>query len=168
MSELCIEEYLVDSEKEWFGRFRSARLHKQGKSISIVSETTLRDEGSEVGEGDEIPRAPVVKNHHDEFQLGDTYKYPRALRKWLQLRIGDWPIYSFLLAFGQIIAANSYQITLLTGTVGQTANKLYVVASIYLVTSVIWWFLFRRFKCVYVLSSPFLLYGSAVSTPLSS
>jgi alpha-1,3-glucan synthase len=42
----------------------------------------------------------------------------------MQMRIGDWPLYSFFLAFGQIIAANSYQITLLSGEVGQTAEAL--------------------------------------------
>lgn len=79
----------------------------------------------------------------------------------MQTRLGDWPVYSLLLAFGQIIAANSYQITLLTGEVGQAAGKLYVIASIYLLTSIMWWFVFQKFKSVYVLSLPFLFYGLA-------
>lgn len=79
----------------------------------------------------------------------------------MQMRIGDWPVYSFFLGFGQIIAANSYQITLLTGEVGQAASKLYVVASIYLVTSMIWWGVFRTFKSVVALSTPFVFYGAA-------
>ena len=62
---------------------------------------------------------------------------------------------------GQIIAANSYQITLLTGQVGQTAGKLYIVASIYLLTSIIWWIAFRRLKSLYTLTTPFALYGLA-------
>ena len=62
---------------------------------------------------------------------------------------------------GQIIAANSYQITLLTGSVGQAADKLYTIASIYLAGSLIWWFLYRRLQTVYVLSLPFAFYGSA-------
>jgi len=66
-----------------------------------------------------------------------------------------------LLAFGQIIAANSYQITLLTGEVGQSASKLYVVVSIYLVTSIGWWVLFRRLPSRWCLSLPFLFYGLA-------
>ena len=79
----------------------------------------------------------------------------------MQVRIGDWPAYSFFLGLGQIMAANSYQITLLTGEVGQTASKLYVVASIYLATSVCWWILFRRFASRLSLSLPFLFYGLA-------
>ncbi len=101
----------------------------------------------------------------DQFLLGEDYKPPTGLKKWMQMRIGDWPLYSFFLAFGQIIAANSYQITLLTGEVGQTAEKLYVIASIYLVTSIGWWFVFRGFKSIYALSVPFIFYGLAVSSP---
>ena len=62
---------------------------------------------------------------------------------------------------GQIISANSYQITLLTGEVGQTAEKLYVLATIYLVFSLLWWGLFRRLQSVYVLSLPYAFYGLA-------
>lgn len=77
------------------------------------------------------------------------------------MKTGDWPVYTLFLAFGQIISANSYQVTLLTGTVGESADKLYAVASIYLVTSIIWWILYRRIASVYVLSSPFAFYGLA-------
>lgn len=62
---------------------------------------------------------------------------------------------------GQIIAATSYQITLLTGQNGQKASSLYIVASIYLVASLFWWLLFRTMKSIYLLSLPFLLYGLA-------
>ena len=60
-----------------------------------------------------------------------------------------------------MIAANSYQITLLNGTVGETATQVYVIASIYLVASLGWWFLYRRLQTVYVVSLPFVFYGLA-------
>lgn len=62
---------------------------------------------------------------------------------------------------GQILAANSYQITLLSGEVGQAATKLYIVASIYLASSLTWWALFRTFKSVHVIALPFICYGLA-------
>ena len=62
---------------------------------------------------------------------------------------------------GQILAANSYQITLLSGEVGQTATKLYIVASIYLASSLLWWGCFRAFKSVFVVALPFIFYGIA-------
>lgn len=79
----------------------------------------------------------------------------------MQVQIGNWPVYTLFLSFGQIISANSYQVTLLTGSVGQSAEKLYAIASVYLVTSILWWIFFRRFKAVVVLSTPFIFYGLA-------
>lgn len=172
--QMCIEDYLVKSEKKWFDRFRDARLgrtpgqsrtHSPAPSMFHKSRAPS-PEGSIFNEpldGGSSSNESTGKEGGDQFLLGDDYRPPTGLKKWMQMRIGDWPLYSFFLAFGQIIAANSYQITLLTGTVGQSAEKLYVIASIYLVTSVLWWFCFRWLKSVYVLSIPFVFYGLAVS-----
>ena len=62
---------------------------------------------------------------------------------------------------GQIIAANSYQMTLLTGEYGKAADKLYVIAAIYMAATLIWWYLYRRVEAVYVVSLPFAVYGLA-------
>jgi alpha-1,3-glucan synthase len=49
----------------------------------------------------------------------------------------------------------------LTGEYGKAADKLYVVAAIYIIATLIWWYLFRRVKALYVVSLPFALYGLA-------
>ncbi|KAL3470643.1 hypothetical protein BJX99DRAFT_264045 [Aspergillus californicus] len=161
-SQLCIEEYLEKSEKKWFDRFRDAKL---GRTTSSVFRTKV--EGSspmatitndEVGSRESGSDAP---GHLDEFALGNDYVPPSGLRKWMQVRIFDWPIYSFILGLGQIIAANSYQITLLTGEIGQRPEKLYGIATVYLISSIVWWILFRYYKSAVVLSLPWLLYGLA-------
>jgi len=79
----------------------------------------------------------------------------------LSIRVGDWPVYSFILALGQIISGNSYQVVLLAGEAGQTANQLYIIAGTYAVTSVLWWLLFRRLTALYSLSLPWFFYGLA-------
>lgn len=66
-----------------------------------------------------------------------------------------------MLAAGQIIASNSYQITLLTGEIGQSAEKLYAIAGIYLVWSLVWGVLTRYVRLLYLLTTPFFLYGLA-------
>ena len=170
--QLCIEDYLVKSEKKWFDRFRDARLgrtpghsrHASPAPSMFKKARAPSPTGSIFGDFDHhVDEDGKRESIDDQFLLGIDYRPPTGLRKYMQLRIGDWPVYSFFLGFGQIIAANSYQITLLTGTVGQTAEKLYVIASIYLVTSIMWWFCFRSLKSIYVLSIPFLFYGLAVS-----
>ncbi|KAL3447555.1 hypothetical protein BJX65DRAFT_92734 [Aspergillus insuetus] len=162
-SQLCIEEYLEKSEKKWFDRFRDAKLGRNQSPSSSVFHSKFEGSSPMAISNDEVgsresgspPRRP------DEFLLGNDYVPPSGLRKWMQVRIFDWPIYSFILGLGQIIAANSYQITLLTGEVGQRPEKLYGIATVYLVSSIIWWFLFRFCKSVVVLSLPWLLYGLA-------
>ncbi|PIG87989.1 hypothetical protein AARAC_004507 [Aspergillus arachidicola] len=164
-SQLCIEEYLMKSEKKWFDKFRDARLGRnqspassifqtKGENNTPMSSISHEDLGSNESGSD--PRA-----EKDEFLLGRDYVPPSGLRKWMQIRIFGWPVYSFFLGLGQIIAANSYQITLLAGENGQTAGKLYGIATVYLVTSIIWWFFFRFFKSVFVLSIPWFLYGAS-------
>jgi len=101
------------------------------------------------------------KENADQFLLPQDYQAPTGVRRLMMYKIGDWPIYSFFLALGQIIAANSYQITLLTGEIGETASKLYVVACIYLAASLVWWFAFRRFALIYTLTLPWFFYGLA-------
>ncbi|EXJ79989.1 alpha-1,3-glucan synthase [Capronia epimyces CBS 606.96] len=168
-SAACIEEFLVKSEKKWFNTYRNAKLgryngsyahssfqaHRESRATSAAG--SIYEENSEHSSGNEHDRSNLT----DEFLLGTDYVAPSGLKKWMQLRVGDWPVYAFFMAFGQIIAANSYQITLLTGEVGQTADKLYAIASIYLVTSICWWILFRRFSSVVCLSLPFFFYGLA-------
>lgn len=100
-------------------------------------------------------------SHSDLWGLRTSFKPPSGFKLMMQRKVGDWPIYSFFMAFGQIIAASSYQITLLSGTVGQTPERLYTISSIYLATSVCWWLMYRTLKSVYVLSFPFLFYGLA-------
>lgn len=53
------------------------------------------------------------------------------------------------------------QITLLTGQNGQSAERLYIISSIFLGATLFWWILSRYIKSYILLSTPFLLYGAA-------
>ena len=150
-STLCIEEYLEKSEKQWFNRLHNARMSRSnipGAPKALLAAGTIY-EGLETNESVE------------QFLLPANYAPPKGIRRLLVYKIGDWPVYSFLLALGQILAANSYQITLISGQVGQTATHLYIIASVYLATTLMWWFLFRHFCARWCLSLPWAFYGLA-------
>lgn len=157
---LCIEEYLTMSEKDWFSRFRNVKMGKSAASTpaSSVFRLPMATEDASNHSTDNLDNTDL---RADQYLLAEDYEPPTGIKKVLMTRIGQWPLYSFLLAFGQIIAANSYQITLLTGQVGEAAEKLYVLASIYLVSSIAWWMIFRTCKSVFVLAIPFAFYGMA-------
>ena len=170
--QLCIEEYLVESEKEWFNRFHQVKMGKSAprsrsaaRSRSGTPASSLRIPWGQASQdvpsptpGADGPQSPSITG---EFLLDNDYKPPTGIRRLLQKKVGDWQLYCFILAFGQIIAANSYQLTLLTGQNGQSGTQLYIIASIYLAASAIWWVLFRLIKQVYLLSLPFVIYGLA-------
>ena len=101
---LCVEEYLVKSEKDWFNRFRNVKMGKSAASTpassifrmgrdspagSIVTESQGSDGGSD--------------NGADQFLLQENYRPPTGLKKFLLRRIGDWPLYSMLLAFVSLL-----------------------------------------------------------------
>ncbi|VBB80612.1 Putative Glycoside Hydrolase Family 13/Glycosyltransferase Family 5 [Podospora comata] len=186
-NELCIETFLKRSEKEWFARYRDAKLGRYreshigspgsrpesrnglgGRNESVVSRGRQRHRSmTPSGLARSVFETSPPGNGggggmvDDEFLLGDGYRAPTGLKRIMSIRIGDWPIYSFFLALQQVISVSSYQIVLLTGETNQTPEKLYMVAATYMATSLIWWALERHFKSVYSLSAPWFFYGLA-------
>ncbi|CAZ80440.1 unnamed protein product [Tuber melanosporum] len=148
--DLCIEEYLMKWEKKWFNEMRLRKLGMSSPNISRSDVTTMA-EGSR----------SASPSGWDDLMEVQGFKPPTGLKRFMMRKIGDWPLYSFFLAIGQIIAANSYQITLLTDQVSLTADRLYVICSIYIGASIAWWFVFRHLKSVWCLSLPFVMYGLA-------
>lgn len=171
-SSLVIDDYLKISEKEWAARYRDAKLGRSrdpspapaGLSGHGRSSSAAPSLGSGRNSSSD-DAASYTGSVMDEFLLGENYVRPTLLKRWLQTRIFDWPIYSVFLAIGQIIAANSYQIVLLTdsgsGSNSDQAEKIYIIGGIYIVASCLWWTLFRTMKPRYVMSLPFAFYGLA-------
>lgn len=159
-NELCIEEFIVRSEKNWFARFYDAKLGVSRSHTKLIN-VHVDEMGSRNSSRSSNTSVQTGSVAGDEFELGDDYTPPKGLMKFVQYKIRDWPVYSFMIALGQILSANSYQVTLLSGEIGQSATKLYVVASIYLAGSLVWWTLYRTVQSRYVISLPFICYGLA-------
>ncbi|KAK4652703.1 Cell wall alpha-1,3-glucan synthase ags1 [Podospora pseudocomata] len=186
-TDLCIEQYLVRSEKQWFQDYKSIKF---GLSSSRnTSKVTLVEPPSpgrvhprflDVPSRPASPYTPSIASsvysaedgdelHATHGQYVSTFEtedvppvaHATAMQKFMLRKVFDWPIYTLILALGQILAANSYQISLLNGEQGQTAGTLYTIASIYAATSICWWVGSRNLKSVWVLSTPFAIYGLA-------
>ena len=82
-NDLCIEEFLLESEKSWFTKLRAAELSKASEGRAPEGRLEVREN----------------KARDDEFGLGNKYQPSAGLKRVLRTKIGDWPIYSFLLAF---------------------------------------------------------------------
>lgn len=187
ISDLCIEDYLIKSEKEWFDMYRDVRLGRgRGRSASPSTRCNSQERGRSktrsllgltIGGSGNNSRAPSrLRNssrlsvgassldddeYDSQFDIPKNYVPPTGLKKYLQYQIGEWPLYAILLAISQVIASNSYQITLLAGSVGNPASKLYTTASIYLGSTIVWYVMSRTTSLLYPLSIPFFFYGAA-------
>ncbi|GLA32170.1 hypothetical protein AnigIFM63326_011309 [Aspergillus niger] len=164
ITDYCIEVYLMKSERKFYNSYNDAQLKKQPKNRALAvpsSESVVQEgpggsvirhsyssEDSEINGEDEI----------DRWLMRLGYTRPIAVQRFMRRRLGNWPVYSLFLGLGQIIATNSAQITLLVGQVGETAVKLYVIAAIYCLSSIAWWFLYHRFPAVISLSLPWFIY----------
>lgn len=193
---MCIEQFLVKSEKKWFEDYKSVKLGlgSSSRNASKISLSVDRPPSPapahprtsrflDVPTRPHSPYTPSVVSslysEEDEDRQETTTAHPQVssfdppdspmpaqiltspLQRFMLRKLFDWPVYTIILALGQILGANSYQISLLNGEQGQTASMLYTIASIYAGSSVLWWIAFRRFPSVWVLSTPFAVYGSA-------
>ena len=74
--------------------------------------------------------------------------------------IGGWPLYTIVMALGQMLSATSFQIALLSGESSHNL-QLYVLGGVFLAASVVWYPIFRLKPSVWVLSSPWIFFGLA-------
>ncbi|GAB1317883.1 Cell wall alpha-1,3-glucan synthase ags1 [Madurella fahalii] len=188
-TDLCIEQYLVRSEKQWFEEYKSLKFGLSSSRNASKISLSLTEPGPEpstprflhVPSRPASPYTPSIisSDYSADNDDGHASVAPRRfvsafetddnpnssqttlVQKFMLRKVFDWPVYTLILAFGQILAANSYQISLLNGEQGQTAGMLYTIASIYAGTSIVWWVAFRRLKSVWVLSTPFAIYALA-------
>jgi len=75
--------------------------------------------------------------------------------------IAGWPLYTIVIALGQVLSATSFQITLLSGQGSQNNLQLYVLGGVFLAASAVWYPLFRLKPSYWVLSAPWVFFGFA-------
>jgi len=75
--------------------------------------------------------------------------------------IGGWPLYTIVMALGQVLSATSFQITLLSGESSQNNLQLYVLGGVFLAASAVWYPMFRLKPSFWVLSAPWIFFGLA-------
>jgi len=95
-SQLCIDQFLIKSEKEWSNNVRNKKLgldsHHESKTwFTKPMEQVPSEESSDSGGSSSHPDS-------SDYDAPPKYIPPTGLRLFLQRRIGDWPVYAFLLA----------------------------------------------------------------------
>ena len=100
---LCVEEFLTLSEKDWFNRFRNVKMGKSAESTpaSSVFRLPLARHGStSSANGVDVDAIGDAEyNRAEQYLLNENHKPPTGVKKVLFIKVGEWPLYSFLLAF---------------------------------------------------------------------
>lgn len=97
--QLCIEDYLKKSEKQWYSRLNDAKLGIS-PSVTVSMFHWGNKSASSLSGNESRPDLTVMKNgDNSEFGLSDNHVVPTGIKRIMQLKIGDWPVYAFVLAF---------------------------------------------------------------------
>jgi alpha-1,3-glucan synthase len=96
--QLCIEEFLSRSERDWFNRYRYVKMGRSpgGTPASSIFKVRVHSEDNAISPQGTEPIREVSLG--EEFPLPRDYVPPSGLKRLLLYRFGDWPVYSLLLA----------------------------------------------------------------------
>ncbi|KZT42041.1 glycoside hydrolase family 13/glycosyltransferase family 5 protein [Sistotremastrum suecicum HHB10207 ss-3] len=169
--ELSIEKYLTKSEEVFFEQVRKDKI---SSASSIRSSHRDSMWGTPAPSIYSRPTSPSEHTFADASgQAFDTQGYAgplpnnpgdvvmTRLQIAMQREVAGWPLYTIVIALGQMLGATSFQITLLSGQNWENNLQLYVLGGVFLVASIVWYTLFRLKPSVYVLSSPWLFFALA-------
>ncbi|KAG8940827.1 Cell wall alpha-1,3-glucan synthase ags1 [Tulasnella sp. 424] len=172
--ELSIERYLQKSEEAFFDQVKKEKMTSSAASIRSHRESVWGTPSPSAGGFDSRPASPsFMGSHGGGNNYFDSTDYSGPLRNdnnepsltrlqiAMQREIGGWPLYTIIMAIGQMLGATSFQITLLSGSSSPGNLQLYVLSGVFFVASVVWYTLFRMKPSVYVLSIPWIFYALA-------
>jgi alpha-1,3-glucan synthase len=95
--QLCIEEFLEKSQKDWFNRYRDVKL---GKSpLPSPAPSVFRIKLRETSQSESPPiTGPGADSNAGQFLLPNDYVPPTGLKRFMLMKLGNWPVYSIFLA----------------------------------------------------------------------
>ncbi|KAJ3903941.1 modular protein with glycoside hydrolase family 13 and glycosyltransferase family 5 domains [Lentinula edodes] len=163
--ELSIEKYLMKSEEAFFGKVKKDKLSSAASIRSSQRDSVFGTPSPSIYSRPESPKSAFSPMYdegtvHSNGPPSDSVPMT-GLQIALSREIKGWPLYTIIIALGQMISATSFQITLLTGRSWEDNLQLYVLGGVFLAASAVWYPLFRLKPSIYVLSTPWLFFGLA-------
>ncbi|CAH7686420.1 hypothetical protein BY996DRAFT_4584668 [Phakopsora pachyrhizi] len=166
---LCIADYLSAAEKSHFKHLRQGTLalakSRLNHSLTLGEGTNQNLPSSNSSFNSE--NSPITPN---SSEVEKDIKYPTDSHTALEMNLWQvrlqkqffwWPLYTILLAFGQILGATSFQLSLLSGTSSRSTSDLYVIGAVNIFGSIFWYFLKSRKPATWSLSLPWIFFGMA-------
>jgi alpha-1,3-glucan synthase len=153
-----IERLKVDSGCEEFPQFLDEDLEYFSKYQSLLG----KRKAPTIQEFLSNAEKEFFENVQAEQRMQDmdsTGFFRRMAIRLMQANVFSWPIYTVCLLIGQILSSTSFQIALLAGSATLELWQFYAMGGVFLLASLMWYVLYRKFHARLVLSLPFLLFG---------
>ncbi|KAI0302169.1 modular protein with glycoside hydrolase family 13 and glycosyltransferase family 5 domains [Russula brevipes] len=169
--ELSIERFLQKKEEAFFDKVRKDKISSAASLRSSQRESIWGTPSPSLYDHPTRATSPNGRSFNTAGQYTD-YEGPLAndqgevvVMSGIQIamarEIGGWPLYTIVIALGQVLSATSFQITLLSGQSTQNNLDLYVLGGVFLAASAVWYPMFRLKPSFWVLSAPWLFFGLA-------
>ncbi|KAI0322220.1 glycoside hydrolase family 13 and glycosyltransferase family 5 domain-containing protein [Amylostereum chailletii] len=165
--ELSIEAFLQKSEEAFFDKVRKDKLSSAASVRSSQRESIWGTPAPSLYDHSR-PSSPSFHTGGNFSEYDGPLNHDNGevvIMSGLQIamsrEIGGWPLYTIVIALGQVLSATSFQITLLSGQNSQSDVQLYVLGGVFLAASAVWYPLFRLKPSIWVLSAPWLFFGLA-------
>ncbi|KAG6819041.1 hypothetical protein H0H93_016019, partial [Arthromyces matolae] len=159
LQELSIGKYLSKSEEAFFGEYKRVKLSRASSMLSSQGSLLWMPSRNSRPSPESLSALDTPTSPSDQTIPADLLVPMSRLQIFLSHEIGSWPIYTIIVALGQLLSATSLQMTLLTGRNWEDSKQIYVITSIFLVASAIWYLLYRLRPSVYALSAPWIFFG---------
>ncbi|EPX70779.1 alpha-1,3-glucan synthase Mok11 [Schizosaccharomyces octosporus yFS286] len=172
MGSLCIDHFIMKCTRKYFSEVKSLQLGSSKpeklhffndatvtSSINNLPELIQNKEG--FADESEIGQQGLQLPEKEEAEYVYEFEQYHGCRKLLQYQIFGWPLYTIILALGQILAVTSFQLSLLSGSSEQSVSFLYIVCGIYVASTFFWYILHCLVPSVHCLALPFVVYGLA-------
>ncbi|EEB09062.1 cell wall alpha-1,3-glucan synthase mok14 [Schizosaccharomyces japonicus yFS275] len=155
----CIESFLVKVQRRWYEEEHHYYKTRFSKKKYKYLQTPEQNAANNVAE---------VSTKSEGTADSNALDLPLAQRI-MYYKVGSWPVYTMCLSLGQILSVSSFQLTLLSGFNTNNAYSLYVVSIVFVLSSFLWWGIYRKFSSIHSLSLPFVVYALAFTmTGISS
>ena len=165
--QLSIEKYPMKSEEAFFDKVKNDKLSTAASIRSSQRDSVWGTPAPSIFDhsrpsppsGHSFAPSGINGNYSGPLPNSQDVVVMIALQIALAREVFGWPLYTIIIAMRQMLPPTSFQITLLSGQNSETNRQLYVLGSVFLATSVVWYFLFRMKPSVYVLLAPWVFFG---------
>ncbi|WBW73643.1 cell wall alpha-1,3-glucan synthase Mok11 [Schizosaccharomyces osmophilus] len=172
ISNLCIDHFIMKCTRKYFNEVKSLQLGSSKpeklhffNDAAVTSSVNNLPELAQNKDGfideNELDKQVLQLPEKEEAEYVYEFEQYHGCRKLLQHQILGWPLYTVILALGQILAVTSFQLSLLSGSSEQSVSFLYVVCGIYVASTFFWYTMHCLIPSVHCLALPFVIYGLA-------